>query len=42
MCKTDQPPRELMRPHRLNDRVKTDTYFSVYLNIVADTLHSSV
>ena len=51
--KTDQPPCQLMRPRRINNRVETDTYFSLYwlyndkyiilyLNIVANTLHSSV
>ena len=53
MCKTDQPPCQLMRPRRINNRVETDTYFSLYwlyndkyiilcLNIMANTLHSSV
>ena len=26
MCKTDQPPCQLMRPRRTNSRVETDTY----------------
>jgi len=26
MCKTDQPPYQLMRPRRINNRVETDTY----------------
>ena len=30
MCKTDQPPCQLMRPRRINNRVETDTYFSLY------------
>ena len=27
MCKTDQPPCQLMRPQRINNRVETDTYY---------------
>ena len=49
MSKTDQPPCQLMRPRRINNRVETDTYFSLYwlyndkciilcLNVVANTL----
>ena len=30
MRKTDQPPCQLMRPRRINNRVETDTYFSLY------------
>ena len=51
--KTDQPPCQLMRPRRINNRVETDSYFSLYwlyndkyiilcLKIVDNTLHSSV
>ena len=30
MCKTDQPPCQLMRSAKLNNRIEIDTYFSLY------------